>query len=353
MDYVNCQNGIINLRNGELIPHDSNFMMSKICYSEYDASGKKPELWLSFLNDVTGGNQQLQDYLQMCVGYSLTGSTADQCAYFLYGMGNNGKSTFLDAIAELFGGYASNVQPETIMLKKFGSDGGANADIARLKSSRFVTSEEPTEGVRLNEGLIKQLTGGSRITCRFLYGDEFEYTPEFKIWIATNHKPIIRGTDFGIWRRIKMIPFEVTIPKEKVDKNLKYKLRKEFPQILRWAVEGCIKWRKSGMEDPKCVVEAVKEYKNEMDLLAGFLDEFVEIDYDSKERVPAQELFNAYSRWAKANNEYEMSSKKFFNEISKKLPDKGRDRNGVFYRYIHLRKRDEAKQYHFDDFKKY
>lgn len=332
-DYLNCQNGIINLRNGELIPHDSSFMMSKICVSEYDNSGKEPKQWLKFLHEVTGGNKELEKYIQKSIGYSLTGSNREQCAYFLYGMGNNGKSTFLDTISDLLGGYSSNAQPETIMMKK--GDSGANSDIARLKSARFVTSEEPTEGVRLNEGLLKQLTGGSKITCRFLYGDEFEYTPEFKIWIATNHKPIVRGTDFGIWRRIKLIPFEVTIPKEKVDKMLKYRLRKEFPQILAWAVQGCLLWQKEGgIEEPDVVKDAVKEYKVEMDLLASFMEQCVEIDYTCDDKIPSSDLFRVYSRWAKENNEFEMSSKKFFREIGKKLPTKGRDSKGVFYKNI-------------------
>ena len=332
-DYLNCQNGIVNLRNGELMPHDASFMMSKLCFSEYDTTDKKPELWLKFLNDVTNGDKELQEYIQKCIGYSISGSNREQCAYFLYGMGNNGKSTFLDTISDLLGGYSANAQPETIMMKKFG-DGGANADIARLKSARFVTCEEPTEGVRLNEGLLKQLTGGSKITCRFLYGDEFEYTPEFKIWVATNHKPVIRGTDIGIWRRIKLIPFEVNIPKEKVDKNMKWKLRKEFPQIMRWAVEGCIKWQKEQITEPQCVQDAVKEYKHEMDLLAGFVDQCIIIDYDYEERTMASDLFRVYSRWAKENKEYEMSSKKFFTEIGKKLPDKGRGAKGIFYSHI-------------------
>ena len=189
------------------------------------------------------------------------------------------------------------------------------------------------------------------MTCRFLYGDEFEYTPEFKIWIATNHKPVIRGTDLGIWRRIKLIPFEITIPKEKVDKNLKYKLRKEFPQILRWAVEGCMKWRKEGIEDPECVRKAVDEYKVEMDLLAGFIDQCIEIDYDCKDRVSAQDLFQAYLRWARENNEYEMSSKKFFNEISKKLPERGRSGKGVYYKYVRI-VRGDSKQCSINDFYK-
>ena len=350
-DYINCRNGIINLRNGELIPHDSSFMMSRMCETDYDQTGKEPELWLKFLNDVTDGDKELQEYIQRSVGYSLSGSTAEQCAYFLYGIGNNGKSTFLDVIANLLGGYSSNVQPETIMMKKWGAD-SANSDIARLKGARFVTSEEPTEGVRLNEGLLKQLTGGSRVTCRFLYGDEFEYTPEFKIWVATNHKPVIRGTDIGIWRRIKLIPFEVTIPKDKVDKDLPKKLRAEYPQILKWAVDGCVKWRKSGIVEPERVKDAVREYKQEMDLLAGFMEQCIEIDYDSKEKVPARDLFRAYSKWAKENNEYEMSSKKFFTEIGKKLPEKGRNSTGIYYKYIKLieEAQPETRQYRFSDF---
>lgn len=335
LDYLNCQNGIVNLRNGDLMPHDGQLMLSKICNTDYDPSGARPELWMSFLDDVTAGDKALQEYIQRSVGYALTGSTKEQCAYFLYGMGNNGKSTFLDTISDMLGGYASNAQPETIMMRKWG-EGGALSDIARLKSARFVTCEEPTEGVRLNEGLLKQLTGGSKITCRFLYGDEFEYTPEFKIWTATNHKPVVRGTDLGIWRRIKLIPFEVNIPKEKVDKNLKYKLRKEFPQILAWAVAGAVKWRQDGLKEPECVRVATKEYKKEMDLIAGFVEQCVVIDYDSCEKIPASDLYSIYKAWARENNEYEMSSKKFFSEVQNKLPEKGRNGRGIFYTKIRL-----------------
>lgn len=332
-EYLNCLNGIVKLATGELIPHSAEYMSSKLCLCEYDESGKKPEKWLSFLADVANNNADLMRYIQKCVGYSLSGSIEEQCAYFLYGMGNNGKSTFLDTIADMLGDYAANAQPDTIMCKKFGGD-GANSDIARLKSARFVTCEEPTEGVRLNEGLLKQLTGGSKVTCRFLYGDEFEYTPEFKIWVATNHKPVIRGTDLGIWRRIKLIPFEVNIPKDKVDKGLRYKLRAELPQILHWAVDGYKLWKSEGMNEPECVQNAVKEYKQEMDLLATFTEQCLIIDYDFTEKYRAADLFHLYSTWAKANNEYEMSSKKFFAEIAKKVPTKKRDSRGVFFESI-------------------
>ena len=355
-DYLNCQNGIINLRNGELLSHDPNFMQSKICYSEYDDSGAQPKRWLQFLREITNDNDELIEYIQRCVGYSLSGSNREQCAYFLYGMGNNGKSTFVETIADLLGGYSANVQPESIMMKKWSGE-GANSDIARLKSARFVTSEEPTEGVRLNEGLLKQLTGGSKVTCRFLYSEEFEYEPEFKIWVATNHKPVIRGNDFGIWRRIKLIPFEVNIPKDKVDKNLKYKLRKEFPQILKWAVDGCIKWQKYGIEDPQCVRDAVEEYKAEMDLLASFIDQCIKIDYMSDERFIASDLFKLYSRWARENNEYEMNSRRFGREMTKKMPKKGKSGKGIYYTNIALTEYAEDllegngyRQYSFKDY---
>lgn len=359
VDYLNCQNGIVNLRNGELIPHDANFMMSKICNAEYDQKKKPPKMWLKFLDDITNGDKKLQDYIQKSIGYSISGSNSEQCAYFLYGIGNNGKSTFLDTVSDMLGSYASNAQPETIMLQSKFGNGGAGSDVARLKSARFVTCEEPTEGVRLNEGLLKQLTGGSKVTCRFLYGDEFEYTPEFKIWLATNHKPVIRGTDVGIWRRIKLVPFEVNIPKEKVDKNLKYKLRQEFSQILAWAVDGCIRWQKEGLEDPESVASATKEYKREMDLIAGFLEQCVVIDYTCSERIMASDLFALYSRWAKANNEWEMSSKRFAKEISEKLPEKGRSNKGMYYSRIKLTEYANdligggpgIRQYNFADFR--
>lgn len=131
-----------------------------------------------------------------------------------------------------------------------------NSDIARLKGARLVTSVEPNEGVRINEGLLKQLTGDDTVTARKLYGDEFEFKPEFKLWMATNHKPVIRGTDTGIWRRIHMIPFTVQIPKEKIDRRLKYKLSAELTGIFRWAVEGCLLWQKEGL---KCPVPSLKK----------------------------------------------------------------------------------------------
>ena len=195
-----------------------------------------------------------------------------------------------------------------------------------------MTTEEPTEGVRLNEGLVKQLTGGGKVTCRFLFGDEFEYAPEFKIWVATNHKPVIRGTDVGIWRRIRLIPFEVNI--EHPDKQLKYKFREEMPQIMRWAVEGCIMYHREGIEPPVSVQKSTEEYKAEMDLLGAFIDSCLVIDYGVGEPIPASDLYAVYVAWAQANNEYVMTSRKFFLEITKKVPEKGRTSGGIVYKNV-------------------
>ncbi len=354
-DMFNCQNGIVNLRNGELLPHDSNMLCTKIGYSEYDnAKDKKPERWLKFLDEITDGDKELQRYLQKAVGYSLTGSIREQCAFFLYGVGNNGKSTFLDIIRDIAGSYSANVQPETIMIKRYDGN-SANSDIARLKGSRFVTSVEPNEGLRLNEGLLKQLTGEDTITARFLYGKEFEFKPEFKLWCGTNHKPTIRGTDVGIWRRIRLIPFTVQIPKHKVDKTLKYKLRKELPQIFNWAVEGCLMWQEEGLEPPKCVQDAVNEYKNEMDILASFVESCINVVYNANAETKANDLYETFSCWAKENNEYVMSSTKFGKEFSKKFPNKVRRANGYVYKDIVLTDyakslKKGTKNYHISDF---
>jgi putative DNA primase/helicase len=328
-DFLNCQNGIVNLRNGELIGHDSNYMLSKISYSEYNALGNKPERWLQFLDEVTDGDKELQSFLQKAVGYSLTGSTKEQCVFFLYGAGNNGKSTFLDIVTDIAGSYACNVQPETVMVKN-AMQGSINTDIARMKGARFVTTVEPNESIRINEGLLKQLTGGDKVTARFLYGREFEFTPEFKLWMATNHKPIIRGTDLGIWRRIRMIPFTVNIPPDKVDKGLKYKLRKELPMILSWAIEGCRLWQTEGLKLPKSVQDITEEYKAEMDILSTFCNDCIETNYLVKEK--ACDIYDVYSSWCDENNEYKMSSTRFAKEFVKRYPEKSRYTDGIYYK---------------------
>lgn len=331
-EYLNCQNGIINLKNGELIEHSPNFMISKISHAEFKP-GRDCLEWERFLYVSMNGDEELIHYLQKAVGYSLSGETKEQCAFFLYGTGSNGKSTFLNAIREVAGSYAMNAQPETVMMRQ--NNNGATSDLARLQSARFVTTVEPAEGMRLNEGLIKQLTGEDPITARFLYGQDFQFIPKFKIWMATNHKPIIRGTDNGIWRRIHLIPFTVSIPPEMVDKDLPRKLRAELPGILEWAVKGYILWRKEGLEPPASVVEATKEYRQEMDIMNSFIECCLDEVPKTKERAAV--VFQAYQRWARDNNEWAMSGTRFGKELSKRY-EKIKDRTGTFYYGIKVKK---------------
>ena len=325
---VNTQNGIVDLDTSATVPHNPKMYMTRMLGTSMPHNPKKPVLWLRFLDDIFGDDKELIRYIQKSVGYCLSGLTSEQCVFFLYGNGRNGKSTFLEIVRAILGEYATNIQPESIMVKN--SNNSANTDIARLKGARLVTSVEPNEGMRLNEGLIKQLTGDDMVTARKLYGDEFEYRPEFKLWLATNHKPTIRGTDLGIWRRIHIIPFTNIIPEEKVDKNLGEKLREEMPDILAWAMEGYRLWKYEGLHKPKAVEDSVKEYRTEMDVLAAFLDSE---DVIHGGEVKTSVLYAIYCKWASTNNEYKMPNRKFALEMGKRFL-KVHKATGDFYQGI-------------------
>lgn len=311
---IGVKNGIIDLKTGELLPHDREAYLTKQCPVIYNPDAPEPKLWLQFLSDIFGGDPYMLDYIQKCVGYSLTGSTSEQCAFFLFGTGRNGKSTFLEIVRGILGDYATNIQPQTIMVNPK-SGNAPSSDIARLKGARLVTSVEPNEGMRLDEGLLKQLTGDDVVTARKMFSEEFEFKPEFKLWMATNHKPLIRGTDTGIWRRIHLIPFEVQIPLDRVDKKLKYKLVKESEGILKWAVQGCIRWQNEGLIMPQKVLDAVREYQHEMDVISAFLDACC---MTGEGETKASKLYAVYAKWAEEHNEYLMSSTKFGTEMAKR-----------------------------------
>lgn len=292
---LNVANGYIDLTSRELYKHDINKMFSQITNTDYTEK-MQPAVWLDFLNDIFAGDQKVIRYIQKALGYSLTGSTREQIMFILFGKGRNGKSIFVEVISEILGDYSNNMQAKSLMVKK---NDNINTDIARLSKARFVTSSEPNEGFRFDEGLIKQLTGGDKVTARFLYAEEFEYTPKFKIWVSTNHKPIIRGTDDGIWRRLVLIPFDVQIPEEKVDKDLKYKLLREAPAILNWMAEGAYMWMQEGLAMPEKLKEAVQKYRNEMDTLGQFIEDCCKVDKNSSEKV--SNLHQAYKTWSNDN----------------------------------------------------
>ncbi|HSH52083.1 MAG TPA: phage/plasmid primase, P4 family [Bacteroidales bacterium] len=311
---LNVQNGYLDLRSGHLHDHDKDKFFTKIASIEYTDKIDYP-LWLDFLNQIFDGNQDLINYMQRAIGYSLSGSTEEQMMFILHGNGRNGKSVFLDIITEMLGNYTTNIQPQSIMVKQ--QTNNASPDIAKLAGARLVTTTEPNDGMRFDEGLIKQLTGGDRVTARFLHENEFEFTPQFKLWMATNHKPIIRGTDDGIWRRMAIIPFTVQIPAHKVDKNLKYKLRREMTAILNWAVEGYQEWKRIGLNEPQIIKNQRQTYRTEMDAVELFIEECCY--RKSGEREKAKDLYRAYREWANENNQYSMNSTKFGKEMNNKF----------------------------------
>ncbi len=310
----NVQNGYLDLKTGALHSHSKEKYFTRISNVEYTDKADCP-MWIDFLNQIFNYDTELINYIQRAVGYSLSGSTEEQMMFILYGNGRNGKSVFLDIVNELFGNYSTNIQPQSIMVKQ--QSNNANPDIAKLDGARFVTTTEPSEGMRFDEGLVKQVTGGDKVTARFLHENEFEYIPQFKLWMATNHKPIIRGTDDGIWRRMAVIPFTVQIPPHKVDKKLTYKLKREINAILHWAVEGYLKWQQYGLAEPQIIEDQRRTYRTEMDSIEAFIEECCEIGDNFK--IRGSQLFEEYDYWAKNNNQYRMTNTKFGREISKKF----------------------------------
>ena len=319
---LNCKNGTLDLKTGKLLPHNRKDLITKMVAVNYDPTAECPT-WMSFLESIMKNEKgevkyDLIDFLQKAVGYSLTGDTSEQVMFFLHGSGRNGKSTFINTIKELLGDYANQTNTETFMIRN--SD-RVNNDIAALKGARMVSAVESEEGKKLAESLIKQLTGGEAIQARFLRQEFFEYVPQFKIFFTTNHKPVISGTDVGIWRRIRLIPFTVTIPEEKKDTRLPEKLKAELPGILRWAVEGCLKWQKNGLGNPKEVVFATQNYKNEMDTLNNFLSECCSIGPSFK--VTTKDLYSTYQRWSVENGEIPLNKKKFLIRLKEKMASEG------------------------------
>jgi len=325
---LNCKNGTLDLRTGELRPHDRKDYITKIIPVEYNPYADFVE-WAKFLDRIMNGNRELISFLQRGVGYSLTGSTREQCLFMLYGSGANGKSTFLEAIAETLADYAQRTPTDTLLAK---DTSGISNDIARLKGARFVVASEVEEGKRMAESLAKQMTGGEKMTARFMRAEYFEFMPHFKLWIGTNHKPVIRGTDHAIWRRIKLIPFNVTIPEPERDKELPNKLRKEKAGILNWAVMGCMDWLKDGLGEPEEVVKATGEYRSEMDVLTRFISDCCVTN--TQKCTKSSELYRKYTEWSKDNGEFTLSQTKFSTRLQEKGFSKIRTSRGMVWEGI-------------------
>ena len=293
---LNVLNGTIDLRTGNIREHRPDDLMTKMAPVTYDPTATY-DRWDDFLEQVTDGDESVVTFLRRAAGYTLTGTTVEEKLFFCYGPTASGKSTFLDALGACLGDYGATADFETFVAKEH--SGGAKSDVARLAGSRFVRSVEVDEGKRLAEGLVKGLTGGDLITARFLYGNEFEFLPAFKLWLAANDAPRVRHSDEALWRRILRVPFNHSVPEAKRDPTLKRDLRSLSvggPAVLAWAVRGCLEWQAEKLGVPARVVEETAAYRDEQDPLKEFLeDRCIERDgvWCTKDH-----LYSAYEQWA-------------------------------------------------------
>jgi len=324
----NCLNGTIDLRTGQMREHRPEDYLTKLAPVSYNPEAKCP-LWLKFLIRIMADNSDLIDYLQRVVGYSLTADVREQALWFLYGTGANGKSTFLAAILAMIGDYGMQAVSDLLLTKHNESHPTERAD---LFGRRFVATVEVDEGKRMAEALMKQLTGGDKVRARRMRQDFFEFIPTWKLYLAANHKPTIRGTDLAAWRRIKLVPFTVTIPPAEQDKTLPQKLLTELPGILAWAVRGCLNWQRHGLQEPEEVKAATDTYRAEQDTLAGFIAAFCVLHPEAKVRTSA--LLAAYERWSGDK----VSAKAFTAKMEEKgFPSDRRGHGGyAFYHGIGL-----------------
>jgi putative DNA primase/helicase len=320
---LNCANGTLNLRTCELQAHRREDMLTICSPVPYDPQAYS-ELWYSFLARALP-DPEIVLFLQRAVGYSLTANTGEEVFFLLYGNGRNGKSKFLGAIAYVLGDYASTARPETFMQRDARC---IPEDLAALEGRRFVQSIETPEGGRFSEALVKQLCGGDTIAARKLYKGTREFKPVFKLWLATNSKPIVSGQDVAMWERILLVPFTVYIQPEERDTELSEKLKAEGAAILAWAVEGCREWQAHRLQVPDAVKAATRNYKSESDVLAEFLDTSCETGPGLS--ATAKDLYSRYRRWTEENGE-RTRSKEF---IARRLQEKGfnriTDRKGAY-----------------------
>ncbi len=293
-DLLNCRNGVVDLRTGKLRPHDPALHMTRISPANYDPSATCPR-WERFIEEVIP-DDAVRDFVQCAVGYSLTGATSEQCFFFLHGGGRNGKSVFVDVIRAMLGDYSTTLS-EGFLLRGQEAHKKEEASVA-LVGVRMATASEAGEGRGFDEPHIKRLTGGDTVTGRMLRHHKFDFRPQAKIWIAANHKPTVRGTDLGIWRRFRMIPFEVQIPESQVDKGLGVKLRGELDGIMAWAVKGAVRWFAEGLQSPAAVDCAVDAYKGESDIVGRWLEEKCDLT-DPNRTTPTDVLYSNFGVWAR------------------------------------------------------
>lgn len=328
---LNVGNGTLELRTGKLRPHARADLISNLVDIAFDPAAE-PELWDAFLWRVLDHDDELYAYLRRFVGYLLIGDTSEQSLHFLLGSGANGKSVFCEVLMRLMGDYAMAASPDMIMLKRHAS---IPNDVARLRGVRVATMNETSQGARFDEAKLKDLTGGDTLTARFLHHEFFDFPPTHRIVIRGNHKPAITGTDEGIWRRLRMVPFAVEIPADEQDHNLLRKLEGELPGILNWALQGCREWQQSGLKPPAVVTAAVNEYRAESDTLGRFLAECCEVR--KLAQVKSSVLFKRYQEFCEAAGERWTSAKDFPAEMQRRGFEWKRETKGALFLGVELR----------------
>jgi len=324
----NTLNGTLDLRTGHARAHDPKDMLTKISPVAFDPQAACPR-WHAFLRKAMDGDEEMIGYLQRVIGYAATASIREQVAFILWGGGANGKSTFLEVVKAALGDYAVSTKGATIMAGARPESGGSpDPQIIALVGSRMVIAVETDEFGKLDEGRVKSLTGGDTITARFMRGEWFEFKPTFKIWLATNHRPVIRGTDNAIWDRIRLIPFTVSIPPEERIPRSRFmeKIAPELPGILAWLVQGARDWARFGLGTPQGVRKATEGYREDMDILGGFLSECCIVSKNSQ--APAKDLYNAYLKWSDANGGRSISQTRFGTSLSERGFSKQRGNGG-------------------------
>jgi putative DNA primase/helicase len=327
---LNVANGTLDLRKGELRPHRREDLISNLVEIAFDPKAEC-ELWDAFLWRVTDRNDELYAYLRRFVGYLLVGDMSDQSLHFLYGLGANGKSVFCEVLMRLLGEYAVAVSPDLIMLKRHG---GIPNDVARLRGVRAALMNETSQGARFDEAKLKDLTGGDTLTARFLHQEFFDFRPTHRIVIRGNHKPAINGTDEGIWRRLRLVPFTVTIPEDERDHHLLSKLEAELPGILNWALQGCKEWQSEGLKPPPIIADAVRAYREESDTLGRFIAECCEVR--TLGQVKSSILFKRYQEFAEAAGERWVASKDLPHEMQRRGFTWKRTKAGGIYEGVEL-----------------
>jgi putative DNA primase/helicase len=328
---LNVANGTVDLRTGQLRPHDRGDCISKLAPVRLDPAAKCPR-WMHFLDEVFAPHPDAIEYLQRAVGYSLSADISEECLFMLHGTGRNGKGTLLKTLQAALGDYASTADFSTFIATR--DDRGPRDDVANMRGRRLVISQEVREGAALAESLVKWLTGGDVVRARNLYERSSEWTPTHHIWLAVNRLPVVRGTDAGIWSRIRLIPFDVSFEGHE-DKQLKHRLTTELPGILNWCIEGCLMWQRDGLGTSAAVQAATSAYKVESDQVARFIDD--ECVTLLTAQVGARKLYSAYKYWADRGGEDVLSETAFGLTLSERGFEKKPGRNGIVYFKIGIR----------------